>query len=270
MPPVPAELEAAAPPLDRAREAALLVAEQLGLEHARRERRAVDAHERLLLARAVDVDGVRDQLLAGAGLAAQQHGRARRRDLLDLLQHLAQRGAVADDVAEVELAVELLVQVAGVLGELGREAAVLAVQVEPLDRVLQHAADLLRVPRLGDVAIDLAEVDRLDQHVDVGERGEDDADRVGLARAHLAQQLDAGHLRHALVGDDDRDLLAVEDAERLGATARGQDVERLAEVEPERVEVVLLVVDDQDGIALHVERHGLAQNNTPTCRKIGH
>src|SRR5690606_19370106 len=140
-------------------------------------------------------------------------------------------------------------------GELGGEPLVLLLQVEALDRVLQHAAHFLRVPRLRDVAVDLPEVDRLDEHVDVGERGQNDSDRVGLPVAHPAKQLDARHLRHALVGDDDRDVLVLEDAERLGAARRRQDVERLPEVEPEGVEVVLLVVDDEDRIALHVERH---------------
>ena len=164
----------------------------------------------------VDVDRVRDQLLAGAGLAAQEHGRVRRRDLLDLGEHLAQRGALADDVAEVELAVQLLVEVPGVLGQLLDEALVLARQVEPLDRVLQDAADLLGLPRLGDVAVDLAEVDRLDEDVDVGERGEDDADRVGAELARLAQHLEARHLRHPLVGDDHGDVVIREHRERLG------------------------------------------------------
>ena len=73
--------------------------------HARHECGAVDPYERLLLARRVDVDRVGDQLLAGAGLAAQEHGRVGRRDLLDLLEHIAQWRALADDVVEVELAV---------------------------------------------------------------------------------------------------------------------------------------------------------------------
>src|SRR5690606_8403658 len=144
------------PPLDGAREAAPLVTEQLALEHARRERGTVHAHERLRPARRVDVDRGGGELLARAGLTAQPARRARRRDLLDLRQHLAQRGALADDVAEVELAVQLLVQVAGVLGELRGEALVLVLQVVALDRVLEYATDFLRVPRLRDVAIDLA------------------------------------------------------------------------------------------------------------------
>jgi len=93
------------------------------------------------------VDRVGDQLLAGAGLAAQEHGRAGGRDLLDLLQHLAQRRRVADDLAEVELAVHLARQVAGVLSQLLLEPAVLAPQVEALERLAQHALHLFAGPR---------------------------------------------------------------------------------------------------------------------------
>ena len=67
--PAVGELEAADPALERAGERALLVAEQLALHQAGRDRRAVDLHERSLAARALVVDGAGDQLLAGAGLA---------------------------------------------------------------------------------------------------------------------------------------------------------------------------------------------------------
>ena len=76
----------------------------------------------------------------------------------------------------------------------------------------------------------------------------------GRTLARLAQQLEAGHLRHALVGDDHRDVLCSrEDASASSPPLAVQDVERLAEVEPEGVEVVLLVVDDQDGILRQIE-----------------
>ena len=52
------------------------------------------------------VDRARDHLLAGAGLAEDQHRRAGRRDLLDRAHHLAQPGVGADDrdadVADLE------------------------------------------------------------------------------------------------------------------------------------------------------------------------
>ena len=69
------ELEAPAAQTVRAGERALLVPEQLALDHALGERRAVDAHERPRGARARVVDQPRDQLLAGAGLAGDEQRR---------------------------------------------------------------------------------------------------------------------------------------------------------------------------------------------------
>ena len=80
------ELEAPVRRCSRAGEGALLVAEELALDERRRERRAVDRDERPAAARARLVDRARDELLAGAGLAEEQHGRRRRRDLAELAE----------------------------------------------------------------------------------------------------------------------------------------------------------------------------------------
>ena len=92
-------------------ERALLVAEQLRLDQRVGQRRAAHLHERLLRAQRVVVDRVRDQLLAGARLAADQHGGVGLRDLRDLLVHLPRRAAGADDVREVVALAQLLPQV---------------------------------------------------------------------------------------------------------------------------------------------------------------
>ena len=60
--------------LDRAGERALLVAEQLALEQLLGNGGAVDRDEIAVRARALRVDGAREQLLAGAALAQHQHG----------------------------------------------------------------------------------------------------------------------------------------------------------------------------------------------------
>src|SRR3989442_14467402 len=67
-------LELADAPLDRTREGAALVAEELTLEELVRDGRAVDRHEGSA-ARGVVVDGLGDQLLARPGLALDEHGR---------------------------------------------------------------------------------------------------------------------------------------------------------------------------------------------------
>ena len=51
-----------------------------------------------------------NQFLAGAALALQQHGGARRGDLLHNVKNLLHRRRLADDVFQAELGVELLVQ----------------------------------------------------------------------------------------------------------------------------------------------------------------
>ena len=61
-------------------------------------------------ARAQLVDRLRDQLLAGARLAEDQHRRRRRRRLLDHLIERAHRRAVADDAAEAPAIAQLPAQ----------------------------------------------------------------------------------------------------------------------------------------------------------------
>src|SRR4051794_7585692 len=119
------ELEDADAAVLRAGEGAFLVAEDLALEQRLGNRRAVDRHERERRARAQLVDGLRDQLLAGARLAGDQHRRLRRRRLLDHAIHTADAGAVADDPSEASL-----------LAQLAAQRAHLAERLLPLDRLL--------------------------------------------------------------------------------------------------------------------------------------
>src|SRR6202022_2605613 len=89
-------LEAADPPLDGAREGALLMAEDLALKERLGNRRAVDGDERPLGARREVVQGVGDHLLAGAGLPRDEDGGwCGRRDLDQMLNFL--HGLAAPD-----------------------------------------------------------------------------------------------------------------------------------------------------------------------------
>ena len=69
--------------LDRAREGAALIAEQLGFQQVLGDRRAVDGDEFARPARAEVVDGAGEQFLAGAGRAEQHDGNVGARDALD-------------------------------------------------------------------------------------------------------------------------------------------------------------------------------------------
>ena len=81
-------------------EGAALVAEQLALDQVRRDRAAIEHHERALLARRVIVQRLGDQLLADAGLARDEHGGIALRELLEPREHLAHLDRAADHRAE--------------------------------------------------------------------------------------------------------------------------------------------------------------------------
>ena len=74
-------------------ERALDVAEQLGVGEVGGQRGAVEADERLVRARRLRVEELGDELLAGAGLAAHEHGDVARGDAAGGLEQAAHRPA---------------------------------------------------------------------------------------------------------------------------------------------------------------------------------
>ena len=105
------ELEASFLRRVRAGERPFFVAEQLRFDEALRQRRAAHLDERPLRPQRVVVDGLRDQLFAGARLAADEHGRVGSRDLRDLLVHEPHRAARAEDVREIVALAQLALEV---------------------------------------------------------------------------------------------------------------------------------------------------------------
>jgi hypothetical protein len=92
------ELELARLVLDRAGEGAALEPEELRLEQLRRQRRAVHLDERRVAARRGVVHAARDQLLAGAALAADEHRDVGVGDAIDQRAHLAHLIARAEQL----------------------------------------------------------------------------------------------------------------------------------------------------------------------------
>ena len=143
------------------------------------------------------MDRARDQLLAGAALAGD-----RARDAVEPAirctsdDDVAHRLALRDDVAEAELLLDLALQ--------PRD---LAAQRALAERLVGDEQQLLDLERLGDVVV-RAELDRADRGLDRAERGDHhDVRRLGQ-RHHAADQIEAVHLRHAQVGDDEIEPLA--------------------------------------------------------------
>src|SRR5881409_2303847 len=94
----------------RTGERALLVAEQLRLEQRLGQRGAVDRDERTAAPRRARVDRARDELLARAALALDEHRGGAVCDLLDERHGSAEGGAGADDRALLEQVVEPLLE----------------------------------------------------------------------------------------------------------------------------------------------------------------
>src|SRR5882724_12991451 len=97
-------------PLRRAGEAAALVTEELALDQIRRYRPAIEWQKGLLAAPAQIVERLRDQVLAGAALAEQQHRRLGRCDFRDQVVHLLHLGRRAEEPAVVAEPAQLLAQ----------------------------------------------------------------------------------------------------------------------------------------------------------------
>ena len=138
-------------------------------------------HERPVAARAGVVDQVRDQLLAGAGLAIDVYRRLAARDALD---HLAQllHGARAAEQLD--------------LRQLQRALAGLA----ELERGGDQLAQRRDVERLGD-EIEGAELERAHRGLDVAVRGDDGHRRLRLVRLDPLDDVQAVAVRQLHVGE---------------------------------------------------------------------
>src|SRR5262245_34972045 len=104
------QLEASDLPGERTGEGTLFTAEPLTLDERARNRRAVDAHHHPPPARAHVVNLRRDELLAGAGLAEQQHGRIGGCHLPRLLEDAPERLTLTDDHARPDALLDLALE----------------------------------------------------------------------------------------------------------------------------------------------------------------
>jgi hypothetical protein len=108
------------------------------------------------------VQRARDQLLAGAGLAGDQHAGLDRVDLGDQLEHLLHRAALAEQLGEPDPA-----------GELVAQREVVLDQRALLQGAADHRVDLVDLERLGQVVV-RALLHRGDRGVGGRERGDQD------------------------------------------------------------------------------------------------
>src|ERR1700682_3392861 len=200
--------------------------EQLRLQQVLRHGAAVDGDERLVAARAATMDGARQQLLAGAALAGDQHARIRSRDHVRLRELLLHAGAAGDD-----LRAPVLIR--------GAEAG------DP-QRLLHLVEELLFVDRLGENA-ERAHLRRLHRSRNGAVRGEDDDLQTRPAVLQLLEQPDAVHLVHAQVRDDQIGPEAARCRQGLrGALHRFDLVTLRAQADGQQAQQSRVIVDQED------------------------
>ena len=118
---------------DRAGEAAAPVPEQLAVGQLARRARAVVGQEHRRAARRPGVNRARDQVLAGAALAGDQHGEVAALQALDLIGDALHRRAGADEAGDQRLERRSMAPAAGSQRPLARRAQ--------LEALAQHRAE---------------------------------------------------------------------------------------------------------------------------------
>src|SRR5512143_2026425 len=176
---------------DGAGECAAHVAEQLGLKQRLGDGGAVDGYKGHVPAGAVVVDDPGKELFAGPGLAKQKDAAPGIGDLPDLVQDGFERGALADDAAEIVI-----------LPDLALEQDVLGLEALLTEGVPDDLLDLLVDDGLHDVVV-RAGTEGLDGRVEGRVGGDDDDDLVGVPFPHPGEHLDAVHAGQDDVGQDD-------------------------------------------------------------------
>ena len=176
---------------------------------------------------------------------------------LRLVVALEVEPAVGDVVAGEE-GLDLVAPLRPAVPDHPHASGVLGVRLLPVaQQVVEDGVQplLRRVPRLEQVVVEADVVDRLDRDVRVGVRGEQDELGVGCVTPGLLEELDAGHLRHPLIGGDQSDRSVPQrqlgqHAERLGARRRPDDLVLGtvlgSQVAGDRLRHRRIVVDRQD------------------------
>ena len=191
-------LEATDVALLRAGEGAGFVAEQFALQQLRRNRSGVQRDERLARTRRLVVQRMRDQFLAGAGLAGDQHRQRRLRQAADRAEQRAHRRRVADQLGR------------------GRGIAVLC-GLGGFFRIRQGARGqrhgIVQVERLGQEFMRAA-AERTGGAGDVGVRRHHDHRQLRVRGLQLVQQHQAVVAGHAHIGE-----------QQVGRTTRTQGLQ---------------------------------------------
>ncbi len=153
-----------------------------------RDSRHVEGDKVLVCARAVLVQGVGDQLLAGTALTVDQHRDAGARQATDGAEHLLHRRCLTDDFGSGG-------------GFLLTRLALGALLLEVILGAAHQGHRFIDVERFGQV-LEGAALVGVDRAVEIRVGGHDDDGQIGLTAVDLLQQTQAVDARHPDIGED--------------------------------------------------------------------
>ena len=151
------------------------------------------------------MNGPGEKLLARAALAVDQHGRVRRRYLLDLRRDLLERSAFADDGGHAQT-----------VGELLPEQDVLRRDAGGVESALDQHEQMVGVEGLGQKIVGPL-LDRLDRDLDRAEGGHDDDRQERIFLLHGLEHFEAVLFRQFQVGQHETDALVGQLSDPLGS-----------------------------------------------------
>ena len=221
-------------------ERALGVAEEFRFHQVLGNGAAVDGDKRLVFAAAVLVDGARQQFLAGAGLAADEHRGIALRHAGSHFQHVQQHFRSPDDALESVLLVQADAQAAHFLD-----------QFLMLHGAVHHQHQLFVIDRLGDVVVGSGlhgshgglHGAKCRNHHDGGLR---------ILLANLLQQIQSGDAGHLQIGDDQRRSILLDAAQRfIAAGGGGGGIAGFLELQLGDAAQALVVIHHQYGLRFH-------------------
>ena len=237
------------------RKGAPLMPEELALEQCVGQRPAVLGHKLLLVTRPCVVNRTRNEILAGSRLPGQQHRRIRLSNLLGHIEDFLHDRGITDDPLEGIPRFDLPAQIDVLraqpiisLGQSVRELRVLIRELKHLQPALHRDPQIVRLPRLRQIAPDAPFIDRRNQCGHIGVARQHHPNRARIALHRTLKKLDAAHPGHRLIRDDQGDVFAVEDPQAFFTARRSKDAVLEPKRQLETLEDRVLVVDDQNPV----------------------
>ena len=219
-------------------EGPLLVAEEGALDELARNRGEVDCDERRVRLTRFAMNKARQQLLAGAAFAENQHGGVQLCHLLHELENLSCRAAGAGD----ELPVVLL------LRNLGAQTQHIPAQILAFAGVGNERTHAVEVEVFRDVVIRPVS-HRLDGDVELFDHRDDDDLDVRIVLADDLQHLESADAGQADVEEHQVDVFLFEDLQGELARRGAEHTVVAPQHRGERLPHSLIVVNDEDRLA---------------------